>query len=256
MAECLDVAVAAQLAVDADQEIAIECGGDAQRIVVGEQQMPLRLHEIGADQEHVAAHERRPDAAQKCVGARGIEVADVRAQEQRQHAAGPKALAPHFLEADFVWRLVGHDTHASERAEHARRRRQRLGGDVDQVQGEARGAAPPRFDERHQLVTVPAAQFADRVALFPVVEDAAALAGVAPLIAKCWPSKKPAEYSGYDAMARNPANGANGVLVHSQPFPMRSSTPHALAPAGWLPAGSGSQLVKSTTLRALPDAAR
>ena len=37
------------------------------------------------------------------------------------------------------------------------------------------------------------------------------------------------------------------MLVHFQPLPTRSSTPHALAPAGWLPAGSGSQLEKSNT---------
>src|SRR5439155_15245600 len=77
-----------------------------------------------------------------------------------------------------------------------------------------------------------------------------AVAGDAPFMTTCWPSKKSAEYSGYDGIARKPENGANGVLVHSHPLPTRSSTPHALLPAGWLPAGSGSQLEKSNTPRA------
>src|SRR5580765_2052358 len=63
----------------------------------------------------------------------------------------------------------------------------------------------------------------------------------------CSPSKKSAEYSGYDAAAWKPGKGANVVLVHSQPLPTRSSTPQALAPDGWLPAGCGSQLEKSKT---------
>src|SRR5712692_6146683 len=64
---------------------------------------------------------------------------------------------------------------------------------------------------------------------------------------KCSPSKKSAEYSGYDGIGRNPGNGPNVVLVHSQPLPTRSSTPQALAPVGWLPAASGSQDEKSKT---------
>ena len=47
----------------------------------------------------------------------------------------------------------------------------------------------------------------------PVAEAAAhsvaAVAGDAPFITKCWPSKKSAEYSGYDAIGWNPGNGAN-----------------------------------------------
>ena len=73
------------------------------------------------------------------------------------------------------------------------------------------------------------------------------MAGEAPFITRCSPSKKSAEYSGYEAIALNPGNGAKTVLVHSQPLPTRSSTPQALLPLGWLPAGSGSQLEKSNT---------
>src|SRR5213076_377956 len=74
-----------------------------------------------------------------------------------------------------------------------------------------------------------------------------AVAGDAPFMTMCSPSKKSAEYSGYEFIGWNPANGPKVVLVHSQPLPTRSSTPQALTPFGWLPAGSGSQLVKSNT---------
>ena len=62
--------------------------------------------------------------------------------------------------------------------------------------------------------------------------SSAAVADEAPFITMCSPSKKSAEYSGYDAIGLNPGKGANTLLVHSQPFPTRSSTPKALRPAG------------------------
>jgi hypothetical protein len=69
--------------------------------------------------------------------------------------------------------------------------------------------------------------------------------GEAPFITKCRPSKKSAEYCGYDAIGLKPSKGEKGVDVHSQPFPMRSSTPQALAPSGEHPIGSGSKRRKS-----------
>ena len=60
--ERVEVEVAAELAVDPDQQVAVERGGHAERIVVGEQQVALRLHEIGAEQQRVARRERRADA--------------------------------------------------------------------------------------------------------------------------------------------------------------------------------------------------
>ena len=52
-----------------------------------ENQIALGLHEIGADEEHVAAHEAGADLAQERVGARAIEVADVAAEKQQQARA-------------------------------------------------------------------------------------------------------------------------------------------------------------------------
>ena len=57
-----------------------------------------------------------------------------------------------------------------------------------------------------------------------------AVAGDAPFITKCSPSKKSAEYSGYDAIGAEAGERRESVLVHSQPLPTRSSTPQALSP--------------------------
>jgi len=37
MREAIDVEGTADLAIDSDQQVAIECGGDAERIVIGQQ---------------------------------------------------------------------------------------------------------------------------------------------------------------------------------------------------------------------------
>ena len=64
-----------------------------------------------------------------------------------------------------------------------------------------------------------------------------AVAGDAPFMTNARRRRSRPSIPGTTAIARNPGNGANVVLVHSQPLPTRSSTPQALAPAGWLPAG-------------------
>ena len=89
MREAVHVEIAAQFPVHPHEQVAIERGGHAQRVVVGQQQLGLRLHEIGAEQQRVAGSEDRADAAQKRVGARRIEVADVRSEEHHERPAAP-----------------------------------------------------------------------------------------------------------------------------------------------------------------------
>ena len=48
MAERRYVEVAAQVSVDAQQHVQVECGADAQRVVVREEQPAFRFHQIGA----------------------------------------------------------------------------------------------------------------------------------------------------------------------------------------------------------------
>ena len=66
---------------------------------------------------------------------------------------------------------------------------------------------------------------------------------------KCCPSKKSLEYSGYDAIARKPGNGAKVVAVHSHPFRRECSTPQALKeiPRGSCRPVRKYQLVESNT---------
>jgi hypothetical protein len=81
MLEAAEVEVGAQLAVDADQQVQVERGRHAQRIVVGDQQVALGLDEIGAQQKRVPRLQRRRDAAQQRLGRGWIEIADVRSEE-------------------------------------------------------------------------------------------------------------------------------------------------------------------------------
>ena len=54
-------------------------------IVVGEEQVALRLDEVRAEQQEIAGRERRADAIEERAAAGLIEVADVRAEEQDEH---------------------------------------------------------------------------------------------------------------------------------------------------------------------------
>src|SRR5205823_7415812 len=89
--EVFESKIAAELAVDSHEQVAVEGGGDAERIVVGEQQIALRLDEVSADEQRIAAHERRADGPQEGIGAGRIEVADVRPEKQRERPSGSSA---------------------------------------------------------------------------------------------------------------------------------------------------------------------
>ena len=69
MVERVEVEVAAELAVDADQEVLVERRRDAERVVVGEQQLALRLDEVGAEQQQVAGSRVARMRSRKCAAA-------------------------------------------------------------------------------------------------------------------------------------------------------------------------------------------
>src|SRR5215471_20957006 len=91
MLERVDIEVATELAIDPDQQIAVEGSGDAERIVVGEQEIGLRLHEIGPEQKRVTRRERRADCCQESIRVRRIEIADVRTEKEREQAPAAAA---------------------------------------------------------------------------------------------------------------------------------------------------------------------
>jgi len=55
MFEGSQIEVAAQLAVDSHEEIAIEGRGHAQRVVIGEQELAFGFHQIRAEEQGIAA---------------------------------------------------------------------------------------------------------------------------------------------------------------------------------------------------------
>ena len=70
-----------QLRVQSLQQVLVERAGQAQRVVVGEQQIAFRLDEIRAQQQAIAGAKRRPYQAEERGCAGPVEVADVRSQE-------------------------------------------------------------------------------------------------------------------------------------------------------------------------------
>ena len=118
-----DVEGPAQLAIDSDQQVAVERRRHAERIVVRHEQIALGLDEIGADQEPVVSGERGTNAAQERVHSGRIEVADVRSEKQGQRA--PRAHRGRgFGKTGLVRGLMRHDVHVRERRERPARQRQ------------------------------------------------------------------------------------------------------------------------------------
>src|SRR5262245_56189773 len=125
MLERADLEIAAQLAIDADEEIPVEGRGHPERIVVGQQELALRLDEVRADEERVARRQHGANLPEKLVGAGPIEVPDVRAEEQHEGMARRMRGGANLGEARFVGSLVRHDTETLQLTECARGCRER-----------------------------------------------------------------------------------------------------------------------------------
>ena len=87
MREAAEIEVGTQFPVQANEHVAVEGRGDAERVVVGQQQLGLRLHEVGADQHRTALSLGRPHRLQQPVGIGAVEVADVRPQKDDERLA-------------------------------------------------------------------------------------------------------------------------------------------------------------------------
>ena len=59
VSEGVEIERAAKFAVDPDEQVLVECGGHAERIIVGELQLALGLDEIRAEQQQIAGPQRR-----------------------------------------------------------------------------------------------------------------------------------------------------------------------------------------------------
>ena len=81
MRKRVQLEVGRQLAVEPQQQIPVEGGGQAQRIVIREQQLILRLDQVRTEQQEIAAGEARAGSGKKGGRAGRVEVADVRPEE-------------------------------------------------------------------------------------------------------------------------------------------------------------------------------
>src|SRR5262249_56409337 len=79
VAEAVEIEIGAELAVDAAQQVEIEGGGDAGRIVIGGLEHPLVLDEIDADDEVRALPKQAGGLAPGTGRLRRLEIADGRA---------------------------------------------------------------------------------------------------------------------------------------------------------------------------------
>ena len=101
--------VAAKLAIDAGQQIEVECGGNTGGIIVGLQEVGHRLLQVGAKYQRIAGQQPLPDLAQEVLGRRTIEVADRAPQKQHQKRLPHPATGGHFAQAIQIGFLQSHD---------------------------------------------------------------------------------------------------------------------------------------------------
>ena len=85
MLEMREHEIAAQLAVDARQQVEIERRRDAGRIVVSGQQLVHGLYQIRAQQQRIAGIEAHADLPQKIHRARLVEIADRASEKKNQN---------------------------------------------------------------------------------------------------------------------------------------------------------------------------
>ena len=84
VAECREVEIRVQLAVDAREKIQIERGGDSNGIVVGREQLRERFFQIRAEQERIAGKQDAAHFGEEALGGVAIEIADRAAEKQHQ----------------------------------------------------------------------------------------------------------------------------------------------------------------------------
>ena len=132
---CGDVEVAAELAVDPQQQVAVERGGHPERVIVGEEQLAVGLDEIGTEEKRVSARERSANATKKCVRPWTVEVSDIGPKQDYQRPPGA-SLSRDLRQPDFVGRFVRHDTDVPRSAERTTRQGERARRDVNEMKVE------------------------------------------------------------------------------------------------------------------------
>ena len=160
MREAIEIDPGAELAIDAQQQVLVERRSDAQRIVVGEQQTPLRLHQVDAKQQRVALREARADVLQERRGAGRVEVPDVRSEERDQRAAGDGGRR--LAQSGIVSGLMRDDVHVRQHSDGLCGRRQGGRRHIDQMRRSTRSARSGQTRKQDfQLFAAPGPEFDD-----------------------------------------------------------------------------------------------
>ena len=194
MREPIDVEVAIELAVDPHQQVAVERRGHLQRIVVGEQQRAFLLHQVGAEQQCIADGQVGADVPDELFGARRIEIADVRSEEQHQRPRGAFGFARSLGEPGLVGRLVSDDAKVVQGGERPARELEGGGRHVNQMDVQQPAARPRGLDQRAELVAASRSELDDCGDPVKGPEDIAAVRGQQP------------RFGARDGVPRQPAN--------------------------------------------------
>ena len=162
MREAIELEIGIQLGVQAQEEILVERRGQAQGIVIGEQQVALGLDEVDAEQQVVVRLKGRANQPEKSRRAWRVEVAEVRSEEGDERRV--RALGRQHEQAVFVGGLVRRDAdlRVVDRGERLHRSFQRRLGKIDQVRVDV--PDPGVGQQRGELLAVAAAQLDDPAA--------------------------------------------------------------------------------------------
>ena len=128
------IEVRAELPDHPHQDVLVERGSDAERVVVSEQELVDRLDQVRAQEERISRTHGLPDLGEEIVRGRRIEVADVRSEKEDQQPAVRRPLTRRVPQTFLVGRAVPHDRDVLERSQRPLRELESRQGDVDQME--------------------------------------------------------------------------------------------------------------------------
>ena len=162
MREAIEVEIGVQVPVEPYEQVLVERGGDAERVVVGGHQLRLWLHEVCAKHQPVAGPQRRPDRLEKRHGRRRGEVADVRAKKRHHHDAVGRTNRGDTSEPILVGGLVPPNRQVGKSRQGACREIECGRRDVDQLHPEIGHRACERLDQQRQFLSTAATEHDER----------------------------------------------------------------------------------------------
>ena len=119
MRKPLQVEVGAEFAIDAGKEVEIKGGGNADRVVVRDNQFLNWLEHVGAEEKRVPGLENEAQIAKKVRAGGAIEVADVAAEKENEQMFARSAASGDFAETVEIFPFEADNADAFDVAEFA-----------------------------------------------------------------------------------------------------------------------------------------